>query len=871
MKNKILALLLGISILPWSCVTANAAETVSAVSTTAIKEAAEYNMVAGSTVHVLPRYTEAAGTSYTYTSSNTNVCTVDYKGNVTAVAEGSTTIIVKRIIESANSTNTNAVTATLTPTNITQAKEDGEENAVASKKARDTVFTAMSLDDALATATPTAAEKVIEGWGLTETPTPTPTLTPIPTETEKITITPAITSMQNVGSVSGNGASGTAASKTSVVSYAVYKINVFPLMINCEKDQVGVGDTLQLATNVANNVTWTVGSNDDYNGATDYGTGTVLDLKIGNAETKKLIVSAKLNGATASKEISVVEKSESQIAAEKSANKKVLKYIKKNGFSFNDSTNELAVGDSILFATNVDHITGSSVKWTTTDSSIITVSSKGLVTALAAGSAKLKATCNGNTITKKITVVEEPVLKFTDKTDTIAEGDTFTFSTNKGAGVTWASENPNIATVDKGKVTGVAMGVTKIHATYGDATLVKTIEVTGDTTLMRIISSDNVVHVGEMIAIETNRANATFSVNNSNVAIINKNTGILTGKTPGTVIVTAKAGNEKVRYTVTVSKGTSDLAFIGLKDNYSVGEHLNVSTNKKGTSYISTNTSVASINQNTGAIDMLSPGVTMIYAFNGVEQISKQITVSALSKDAIFSNLVIGDTVKLETNDTNASWSTSNQAVATIDATTGELTAVGEGKCLIYKYSDESISYIEVCVNKTAYTEAQAKEISKLNNYIKSLLLEEDGETLRSISQSNVDTILPHLRTIRAQLAVCEDAGIAVTSLPYYTYYDAALNQYLLSAHSYNDGKMITLEEGKQIALTAIDSAIMKLITITDKAEIIATIDIIDDMIVAAQEQYLISVSEIDSYETLSDYRAIANSTDDENETVNVN
>lgn len=872
MKNKIIALLLSLSVLSVCNVTAVASGT-QAMSVT---PSAEYSMIAGSTVHVLPRYTAATGTSYSYASTNTAVCTVDYDGNVTAVSEGVASIIVKRTIESANANIGVTATVTAKPISLSsvQSKDDNlfAKNEPLQIKVRENNFVGSSADATLATPTPV---KEIEGWGVTITPTATPS--PIPTDAPTITATLEASSAPTQAGYTGTASGGGTVNqetKTSVVSYAVYTIRVYPLTINCSKETAGPGDTIQFATNVANKVLWSV-DNEDSETVEDNGinheintdskdeesnTGTVFDLKLNDIKPGKLKVNAYLNGVKVTKEITIRKKSESQLAAEKQSSKKAKKFIETNGFSFNDYVDELAVGDTVAFSTNIDKISQNAVTWTTSDKNIASVSSNGVVTALSAGTVKIKASYDNNTITKNVTVVEESVLKFTNQTDIIAEGDSFTFTTNKGKNVKWTSENSNVATVKKGKVTGVSMGVTKITATFGDATLVKTISVTGDNNLMHITSKDNVVHIGEMIAIETNRENVTYSVNKPSIASIDKTTGILTGKSTGTVIVTAVSGNESVKYVITVNKGVGDLTFIGMKNNYSVGEHCYISTNKKNSSFISTNTSVASINQTTGELELLSPGVTMIYAFNGSEQISKQITVSSLSKDAIFSNLTVGDTVKLETSTGVSTWSSSNDSVARVDSKTGELEAVGEGKCFIYKYADSSIAFIEIAVHKSAYDEKQAKEISKLNNYISSLLLAEDGETLRDISQSNVDTILPHLRTIKTQLIVCEDMGIDVKSLPYYTYYDAALNQYLLSAHSYADGKMITLEDGKQRALASIDEAIVSLTSMTDLNEMAATIETIDDMILSAQNQYLVQISEIDSYDILTDYRTLVSS-----------
>ena len=110
------------------------------------------------------------------------------------------------------------------------------------------------------------------------------------------------------------------------------------------------------------------------------------------------------------------------------------------------------------------------VKWTSSNPAVASVS-KGKVTAIATGSATIKAKAGSKTLSCKVTV---PQVSLAVSSLTITQGETATLSLkNKGTTTaTFTSLNPAVATVDaNGIVTGVAPGTTQIQVAVNNKTL----------------------------------------------------------------------------------------------------------------------------------------------------------------------------------------------------------------------------------------------------------------------------------------------------------------------------------------------------------------------------------------------------------------
>jgi uncharacterized protein YjdB len=121
-------------------------------------------------------------------------------------------------------------------------------------------------------------------------------------------------------------------------------------------------------------------------------------------------------------------------------------------------------------------LTGRTVTWSSSNTSIATVNSSGLVTAVSPGTAQIRATSGGVTGSAALTVNAPPVASVSvTLTSPISVGQvtqaavTLRDAANHvltGRTVTWASSNTAVATVSStGSVTGVAAGTANITAT----------------------------------------------------------------------------------------------------------------------------------------------------------------------------------------------------------------------------------------------------------------------------------------------------------------------------------------------------------------------------------------------------------------------
>ena len=253
-------------------------------------------------------------------------------------------------------------------------------------------------------------------------------------------------------------AGGTSATATIVVVPVVTSLSLSPGAMS-----VVVGDSLLLTASaqrgegVAASVTgirWMVS---DPTIAVVSADGVVSGVAAGDA-----IISAELLGTTATAAVQVVKNSVASVTVAPA-----------NSSIYPTETQQLTAA---LLDAQGRPVTSQSLKWTSSDPAVATVSGNGLVTGVAKGTAVITAQAQGKRATATVNVFAVPVATVTVSlnTNTLAVGQstqaTATLTDAEGNAlsgriVAWQSSNPALATVaSSGLVTAVANGAVTISA-----------------------------------------------------------------------------------------------------------------------------------------------------------------------------------------------------------------------------------------------------------------------------------------------------------------------------------------------------------------------------------------------------------------------
>ena len=237
----------------------------------------------------------------------------------------------------------------------------------------------------------------------------------------------------------------------------------------------------------------------------------------------------------------------------------------------------------------------------------------GSVSGEKAGTASIKATYNGCSDSKTITVSDDVTygLKVSVASPTIYIGSTTqasaryitytngveTSSTDVTSSATWTSSNTSVATVSKGTVTGKAAGTTSIKATYNGTQGSCTVEVIAKpvtyTYALEVKLADSSFNVGETTTATATyityadgvkssskdvTSSASWSSGTTTVATVSG--GTVTGKASGTSVIKATYNGYTASATVTVNDVlTYDLELSVTSATISVGNTKTIAAN----------------------------------------------------------------------------------------------------------------------------------------------------------------------------------------------------------------------------------------------------------------------------------------------------
>lgn len=393
-------------------------------------------------------------------------------------------------------------------------------------------------------------------------------------------------------------------------------------------------------------------------------------------------------------------------------------------------------------------LTGRVVTWTSSASSVASVSSTGLVSAVAAGTATITATSEGRTATVQITVSAIPValVRVTPSTETIASGQTSQLAAQAfdAAGnvlnrtVSWATDQPNVATVSQtGLVTAVNAGVARITASVGSVSGTSTVTVTAVPVASLTISPNGgSIAVGARLQLTATAKDAAgVTLPNRQVTWISGATsiatvtqaGLVTAIGPGSATIFAASEGIAAQVNVTVSniavaavrvtpatgsmqQGQSiQLAATALDANNNVLTGRNVA-------WSSSNETIASVSS-TGRVLGVTPGTATITAtidgVTGTGQYSvSQVPIGAITLAPATATVLPGATVTLTPSLTGTNglpqstvgrtiiWSSSNTAIATVNQS-GVVTGVAQGNAVITATTEGVSATSSITVSST--------------------------------------------------------------------------------------------------------------------------------------------------------------------------
>lgn len=375
-----------------------------------------------------------------------------------------------------------------------------------------------------------------------------------------------------------------------------------------------------------------------------------------------------------------------------------------------------------------ENATDKSVSWYSDNTSIVTVSSTGLVTAVGSGKTTVHAvTSDGGKMATCEVNVSIPVTKVTlpQTSATMFVGDealdlTATLfpydATDRN--VRWSSSDESVATVIPGALTYASVnpikaGTANITVTTVDGGLTATCKVTVKQHVesVRLNKSATMLYTGQVETLEAivspsdaSDKSVTWTSSDESVATVSS-TGKITPKKAGTTIIKVRTNEalKEASCTVTVKQHVTGVTVSPSDLTINMGESKTLSAtvspsdaSEKGVTWTSSNPNVADVNSTSGTVSAKGLGTAVITATtkDGNMTATCNVTVkeaviyaTSLTLTPASQNMYIGDksslTLKMSPSNCNEklTWSSSNESVVKVN--NGDLEAVGEGTATI--------------------------------------------------------------------------------------------------------------------------------------------------------------------------------------------
>lgn len=322
---------------------------------------------------------------------------------------------------------------------------------------------------------------------------------------------------------------------------------------------------------------------------------------------------------------------------------------------------------------------GGSGTWISSDVSVANPNlTSGMVAGVSVGTAVItyRIPASGCQVTTVVTVNETP--SAITGVSTLCVGLTAVYS-NSTSGGTWSANPSSVATINttSGNATAITAGVTTLSYVMPTGCFI-TKTLTVNPLPANITYAANNICLGKTMNFVCATTGGTWSSSNTSVATIVSSTGVATSQDLGSATITYTLPTGCL--STTAFTIYNDVPSVTGTDIIAKGASTTYTNTASGGNWLSGNTSIASVNSVTGVVTGMNGGTTRIsYRLTGGCLSYKAMTVAAITGTP---KVCVGATNTL-THLLSGTWSSSNTALATVNATTGVVTGVAPGNVVI--------------------------------------------------------------------------------------------------------------------------------------------------------------------------------------------
>ncbi len=427
------------------------------------------------------------------------------------------------------------------------------------------------------------------------------------------------------------------------------------------------------------------------------------------------------------------------------------------GMTLDTNAMKIVKGDTatIIATITPENASEKGITWTSSDKSVATVSSSGVVKAVSTGEAIIKAVTKDGSFQRQCRVVViQPIIGIDLSIDSVklARGKTKTIkatilpedATDKD--IIWTSSDENVATVSaSGVVTAKSAGYVSISATSKDGSVsascnitvyvaVSDVKLAADT--VKIPKGEKRILSAEVLPADAENTALMWESSNTNVVKVNE-AGQVTARTKGTAKITVTTADggytdscviEVVQLATDVSLDFTGISINAGKTKTLVAKVSPTTASDRTVTWKSSNTKVAKVSAN-GVVTALAAGTANITATSGdgnasayckvtVTQPPTGVSVSSSTlKVGIGKTKTLTATVKpSDANNKNVSWKSADTKIATVSSE-GVVKGIKAGKVKITATTMDGKFYSSCTV--TVYTAVTSVKLNKTSLTLK--------------------------------------------------------------------------------------------------------------------------------------------------------